>query len=181
MKSKILFLLLLFNASVIYSQNINIMGNFNGDFEGGITNWRFFEVPNSIGSHYELTTDAISGNQAMKLVYVADSRGTVADRGFDNWSANVPVIAGSEYTLKAFIKSITASSLTAHFLVGFFDSGGGIIAPQYNKIFNLTATYTDHDFVVTAPANAAICWIAFRMFNSSNQRVAGTSSLIMYA
>ncbi|MDO9614745.1 MAG: hypothetical protein Q7J86_09495 [Bacteroidota bacterium] len=157
MKTKIITLLLLLNASAILSQNVNILGNFNGDFESGITNWRFFEVPNNIGSRYELTTDAISGNPAMKLIYVADDSGVVADRGFDNRPANVRVIPGTAYTLKAFLKSNLASGLTANILVGFFDSGGGVISPQYGKTVPLTSTYAEHEFTVSASRSRIRC------------------------
>ncbi|MEN8155531.1 MAG: glycosyl hydrolase family 28-related protein [Bacteroidota bacterium] len=176
MKSTIIALSILFSALSAFSLDVNILERFNGDFEDGINFWRFFEVPSNIGSSWEITSDAINGIKAMKISYVA-SDGTVTDRGFDNWSAGVPVIAGTEYTLKAAMKSDEASGLKVNFLVGFFDAGGGVIAPQSSLDCALTSTYTEHELIVTAPANASTCWVAFRMYNTTNQRVAGTMYL----
>ena len=176
MKSKIIALLPLIYASVIFSQDINILKNYNGDFEDGTTFWRFFEVPDNLGSTWEITNDAVSGTRATKLSYVA-ADATVVDRGFDNWSAGVPVIAGTEYTLKAFVKSEEESGLKVSFLIGFFNSAGGVIYPQYDKDVDLTTTYTDHEFTVTAPEGATACWLAFRMYGIDNQRPAGTMYL----
>ena len=171
MRAKII-LLLLINTSVAFSQDINILEKFNGDFEVGMAFWRFFEVPNNIGSYYEVTDDAISGNQAMKLVWVATD-GTVNDRGFDNWSASVPVFALTEYSVKAFMKSENPSGLHITFTVGFFNSAGSVIS-QVNNNYDLTDTYSENGFLVTTPEKAVFCWIAFRMFDTDNERVAGT-------
>ena len=176
MRINIIILLMIFNISTIFSQNINVLENYNGDFEDGITFWRFFEVPDNIGSQWEITDDAISGSQAIKLTWV-ESDGTVVDRGFDNWSAGVSVIAGAEYTVKAFMKSDEASGLKASFLIGFFNSSGEVIAPQYSKEYDLTSSYTEQSFIVTAPDRAMTCWVEFRMYDTDGQRSAGTMYL----
>jgi hypothetical protein len=173
LKTKILTLLLVLNATVVFSQNIDILRNFNGDFENGITFWRFFEVPSNIGSRYELTSDAINGNQAIKIIYVA-ADATVTDRGFDNWSARVPVLPGSQYTLRTFVKSDTPSGLTVNIVLGFFDTSGGVISTQNSKSVALSGIYTEQSLTATSPSNAASCWIAFRMYDTNGKRVAGT-------
>src|SRR6056297_2163550 len=162
---------LLHLVTALLSQDVNVLHNYNGDFENGVSFWRFFEVPNNIGSSYELTSDAVSGEQAMKLNWVA-SDGTVNDRGFDNWNANVPVFPGEEYTVKAFMKSDNSSGLHVAMTLGFFNSSGEVI--QEDRInCELTTAYTEFEFTMAAPAQAASCWIAFRMFDENNQRVAG--------
>ena len=172
MKIKLIIVFILFNVTSLFSQEVDILKNYNGDFENGIAFWRFFEVPDNIGSSWEITDDAVSGNQAMILDWVKTD-GTVNDRGFDNWTANVPVISGAEYTVKAFMKSDASSGLHVTFTVGFFNIEGKVIS-QISNNYELTTSYTEHGFTVTTPKNAAFCWIAFRMFDATNERVAGT-------
>lgn len=171
MKKLILSFALLQSIATLFSQDVNVLKNFNGDFENGIYFWRFFEVPENIGSSYELTPDAVSGSQAVKLNWVA-SDGTVNDRGFDNWDANVPVIPGSAYTIRAYMKSDVPSGLHVNMIFGFFDANK-VVIHEDSKQCDLTSTYTEYEFSLTAPAEAAYCWIAFRMFDSNNQRAAG--------
>ncbi len=173
MKTKIFTLLLLLNVSAIFSQEVDILKSYNGDFEGGITYWRFFEVPNNIGSAWEITDDAISGDNAMKLTFVA-ATSSVADRGFDNWDADVAVVAGTEYTVKAYLKSNQASGLKVNMLFGFFTASRVPIQPQSSIDCVLTDNYNEYELTATAPDNAASCWIAFRLYNEAGQRVAGT-------
>ncbi len=164
-----LALLLLFHP--VLSQDVDVLERYNGDFENGISFWRFFEVPDNIGSHYALTSDAVSGEQAMKLNFVA-SDGTVRDRGFDNWNANVPVFPDSTYTVRVFMKSDTPSGLHVSLTFGFFDTDRTVVYEQHKRCF-LTSSYTEYEFSLTAPADAASCWIAFRMFDENNQRAEG--------
>ncbi len=175
MKIRLLTLLIIFNTISAFSQDVDLLKNYNGDFENGIVFWRFFEVPNNIGSSWEITDDAVSGNQAMLLDWVKTD-GTVNDRGFDNWTARVPVVGEEEYTVKAFMKSDEDSGLRVAFTIGYFNIEGGVIS-QVNNSYELTSTYTEHGFTVTTPSDAAFCWIAFRMFNAANYRVAGTMYL----
>lgn len=172
MKIKLLILIVLFNVTSVFSQEVDLLKNYNGDFENGIAFWRFFEVPYNIGSSWEITDDVVSGNQAMLLDFVK-TNGTVKDRGFDNWSAHVPVLGEEEYTGKAFMKSDGTPGLHITFTIGFFNVEGEVISQVSNK-YTLTTTYTEHGFTVTTPADAASCWIAFRLFDAANQRVAGT-------
>ena len=66
-----LLLVILINASTLFSQDINLLEKYNGDFELGAAFWRFFEVPTSMGSSWETTDDAINGDWAMKLIWNA--------------------------------------------------------------------------------------------------------------
>ncbi len=175
MKTKLFILIILLNVTSAFSQDVDLLKNYNGDFENGIAFWRFFEVPENIGSSWEITDDAVSGNQAMILDWVATD-GTVNDRGFDNWSARVPILGEEEYTVKAFMKSDEDSGLRVTFTIGFFNIEGGVIS-QVSNSYELTTTYTEHEFGVTTPADAVSCWIAFRLFNAANHRSAGTMYL----
>jgi len=168
-----LLIFLLFQLTLVFGQQSNILQKYNGDFEDGITHWRFFEVPNSLGSNYEFTNDAVNGNQAVKINFVSPDA-TLQDRGFDNWSAGVPVVAGTEYTVKASVKSNLSSGRKVSILLGFFKSDGSVISPQYGDSFDLSNTYTEHTLKAIAPNDAATCWIAFRMKNNTNQDAAGT-------
>ncbi len=173
MKTKIITLFLLLNVSAVFSQEVDILKNYNGGFESGMAFWRFFEVPNNIGSSWEITDDAVAGNSAMKLTFV-EANASVGDRGFDNWTARVPVISGTEYTVKAFLKSDQASGLRVNMLFGFFTSSGEPIKPQSSVNCSLTDSYSEYELTTTAPDAAVTCWVAFRMYSEANQRVAGT-------
>jgi hypothetical protein len=164
MKKSILFLAFFFCISVAQAQT-NILANYNGDFESGLTNWRFFEVPNSIGSTAVITSTAISGTKAVKVTNVAID-GTVADRGFDNWNAHPPVTGGEVYNLKAFLRSDHFTGLTAEILLGFFDAGGAVVGQQ-SSFVSLTSTYTEYSIQEVAPTNATSCFIAFRLRNAT--------------
>ena len=105
MRKTILVLIAILSVTSLFAQETNILIPFNGGFENGMTSWRFFEVPNNIGSTAEITTtNVIEGLQAVKVTFVPDN-GTVVDRGFDNWDSKVPVIAGADYTAKVMANS----------------------------------------------------------------------------
>lgn len=161
---RVFFIVALFlNILVGYSQN-NILNEFNGDFENGVDYWRFFENPSDNGSFAELTTDAVSGDYAMKINFSPDY-GNIIDRGFDNWSARVPVKARVVYTLKAFVrgsKNSLEQYVKVRFTIGFFDASGNVIS-QRDKYVAVNDTYSEGEFNAEAPDNAASCWVAFRL------------------
>ena len=172
MKKIILVFIALLGTSSLYAQE-NILAPYNGGFENGITNWRFFEVPNNIGSTAEvITTDVSEGLQAIKITYVADD-GTVVDRGFDNWDARVPVVAGSEYTAKVMAKIDGINELYLNFTLGYFDGNSAVISGETNRI-ELSNLYSEYSVTYTAPADAQSCWIAFRFTNADGTRGEGT-------
>ena len=168
MKLRLLIALILSNVLLVYSQE-NILDAYNGDFENGITHWRFFEVPGGNGSFAATTTDAVSGNVAMELNFTSDY-GNIIDRGFDNWDTGVPVKGGELYTLKAFVKADTNSSeglVMVRFSFGFFDASGAIAA-MGGKDHPLTHDYLEKSYTVKAPDQAATCWVAFRLFDATD-------------
>ena len=84
----IIFFLLSAACFQIFAQDYDILEDYNGDFEAGMTHWRFFEVPNDLGSTAEFVTDDVAqGIQAVKLTFVAND-GTLQDHGFDNFDTN---------------------------------------------------------------------------------------------
>jgi hypothetical protein len=172
MKKLTLFLALFFCLSLIQAQT-NILANYNGDFEDGFTNWRFYEVPNSIGSTAEITSTAVSGTKAVKLTCVANNDGKVTNRAFDNWGHCAPVTGRRVYNLKAFLKSDSPSGLTCEMLIGFFDASGAFLG-QKASILPLTDTYTEFSIQNVAPANAASCLIAFRLTDAVGTKLGGT-------
>ncbi|MEN8155518.1 MAG: T9SS type A sorting domain-containing protein [Bacteroidota bacterium] len=168
MKVKLLTAIALFNVLAAYSQ-VDIMEPYNGDFENGMTYWRFFEVPENVGSSTSTTTDAISGEYAMKIDLATDY-GSVADRGLDNWSAGVPVTGGVFYRLKAFVKGEPNADpriVKVRITLGFFNSAGGVIKQEIQD-HPLTGVYTEKTVISKAPDNAARCWLAFRLFDATD-------------
>lgn len=175
MKRLVIILLTLLNVSVVYSNGTNLLAPYNGGFENGMANWRFFEVPNNIGSTAEVITDDVAeGLQAIKIIYVADD-GTVVDRGFDNWNARVPIVPGAEYTAKVTSKIDSTSDLYLNITLGYFD-GNGAVLEQKTKRYKLNTIYSEYSVILTAPSDAHSCWIAFRLSDALGERAEG----IMY-
>ncbi|NOY57434.1 MAG: hypothetical protein GXO75_00675, partial [Calditrichaeota bacterium] len=165
-------ILLIFFSRNILAQDLDLLAAYNGDFENGFTSWRFFEVPNNIGSKAEITTtDVAHGSKAVKITFVpADA--SVIDRGFDNWDANVPVIGGVKYTAHVTAKANGATELYLSIVFGFFDGSRNVIDQGSEQVL-LSNTYQDFTIERTAPAEAATCWIAFRMYDENGARVGG--------
>ena len=158
--------------SFAFSQSHNVLEAYNGDFEAGMTHWRFFEVPNDLGSTAEFVTDDVAeGIQAVKLTFVAND-GTLQDHGFDNFDTHVPVFGGVEYTASIMAKKVTGDSLRLSMLLGFFDSDSAVVGQQAVDNY-LTDSYTQYQIKVTSPDNAAYCWLAFRLYDK-NGWAAGT-------
>lgn len=159
--------------SPLSAQTGNILEAYNGDFESGMVQWRFFEVPASLGSTATvITTGAARGTKAINVTYVA-AVPSLVDRGFDNWEANVPVVGGQSYT--ASVQARTDSPGTLHLIItfGFFDSNRGVLAEQ-SQGFVLTDTYQTFSVQSNAPAEAQYSWVAFRLKDESGQYAAGT-------
>jgi len=168
----LLFLAILF-PKILLSQTVNLLANFNGDFEKGLAYWRFFEVPASLGSTAEVeTTDMVQGQKAVKLTFVA-STGTLRDRGFDNWEANVPVVGGAAYTATVQAKAVGGSDLYLSIVLGYFDYQRNVI-DQGSESYPMTGTYQTFSIRRTAPAEAAFCWVAFRLVDVHGAFVSGT-------
>ncbi len=163
-----LFIILLF--SLTFSQSHDIMESYNGDFEAGMTYWRFFEVPNDLGSTAEVISDDVyQGAQAIKLTFVA-SDGTLQDHGFDNFTTKVPVFGGVEYSASVMAKKSSGDSVKLSMIFGFFDSDGNVIHEESINEY-LTDSYAQYKITTTAPLNAAYCWLAFRLFDKNGWAV----------
>lgn len=154
-------------------QAANLLDAYNGNFENGLTHWRFFEVPQNIGSRIEINTDdPAQGEKAVQITFVSDE-GTVADRGFDNWDARVPVVAGETYTATIQAKAVSGTDLHLWVTLGYFDFQQQVVHER-SASFLLTDSYQTFELQNAAPSEVFTCWIAFRMSDSQNQRVAGT-------
>lgn len=176
MKSNIVFYLIFFSLIAwgkAFTQDNNLLDNFNGSFEEGLKFWRFFEVPNNIGSQVKIiTNDVAHGSQAVKITFVPDD-GSVADRGFDNWDANVPVVGGETYTAAVQTKATDGNALYLSMALGYFDLDRQVI-DQISTRFQLTETYQTFTLAKAAPLSATSCWIAFRLTNNQGARQSGT-------
>jgi len=96
---RILFVFWSVWLSPLAAQNANILDAYNGDFESGLAQWRFFEVPSPLGSTAtSVTTDVARGSKAMRLIF-ATPNASLLDRALDNWDTNVPVAEGQKYTV----------------------------------------------------------------------------------
>ena len=154
MRKIILVLIAFLSVTSLYAQETNILIPFNGGFENGMTSWRIFEVPN-IGSTAEITTtDVIEGLQAVKVTFVTDD-GTVGDRGFDNWNANVPVIGGADYTAKVMAKIDGTEELYLNLTLGYFDGNSNDVGSE-TSIFKLNDVYTEYSITYAAPTIVTI-------------------------
>ncbi len=69
--SKIIVPLLLLYVSTSLMAQINMMDNYNGDFEfGTLDHWRFVEVADSIaGSYAEIKENSFDGDYAAQITW----------------------------------------------------------------------------------------------------------------
>jgi hypothetical protein len=151
----------------------NVLDSYNGSFESGLSLWRFFEVPKSLGSTATVDTiNVAQGAKAIKLTLVVPDT-TLADRAFDNWDANAGVTAGEKYTASVQAKTPTSDTLKISITFGFFDSNRNVIS-EITKDSILTGSYQTFAVDNVAPANASTCWVAFRLKDKRGNKAAGT-------
>ncbi|OQB30696.1 MAG: Carbohydrate binding domain protein [Bacteroidetes bacterium ADurb.Bin174] len=169
---QVYLLFILFFCVVTTQAQTDIMSGYNGGFEtGDMTYWRFFEVPNPLGSGCQIiTSDVHSGTYAAKLTFVT---GSVADRALDNWASFPPVQANKVYELKAWLKSDNPSGVQVKMTVGFFDSGNNYLSEQ-SIMRSLTTAYKEYSIQFLPPSNAASCFVAFRLLDAAQAYAAGT-------
>ena len=167
-KSIILLSVLLTSASISVAQ-INVMEDYNGDFEAGTFDyWRFVEVADSAaGSYAEIVDESYTGGHAAQLTWKSGASGII-DLVFDNWLTGPEVVAGHRYTLNAAIMAVEGTGLL-HVSLGFFNSSGGVIS-ESSKNWILDDHYEVKEHMGTAPAGAMNCWIAFRLFAENGSR-----------
>ena len=138
-----------------------------------MTGWRFFEVPAALGSSAEMeTTQVAHGQKAVKLTFVAPGA-TLQDRGFDNWDAGVPVVAGASYTASVQAKATGGRDLHLSMVLGYFDAHRNVL-DQRVAYFALTEVYQTFTITLASPAGAAACWVGFRLVKSDRSFAGGT-------
>lgn len=167
-KSILLVALFLTYMSTSLAQ-INVMEDYNGDFEAGTFDyWRFVEVADSAaGSYAEIVDESYTGSHAAQLTWKSGASGII-DLVLDNWLTGPEVVAGHSYTLNAAIMAVEGTGLL-HVSLGFFNSSGGVIS-ESSKNWVLGDHYEVKEHVGTAPAGAINCWIAFRLFAENGSR-----------
>ena len=151
---------------------IDALEGFNGSFEDGLTNWRFFEVPNSIGSTAEIINgDVINGANALKITYM-EPDANLGDRALDNWDSNMTLNPGAEYLAKFWAKTETPDNGVLKIGYGFFNSSRGIIS-EGGTSFELSNIYTEYEFSFTAPEATETGWLALRWKDNENNNIPG--------
>jgi hypothetical protein len=145
----------------------DILADFNGSFENDLTFWRFYEVPNSIGSIAEIITDdVIHGAKAVKITYVAPDN-NLADRSLDNWDSNMPLEPGARYICKFWAKSDSPDTGKVTVTYGFFGQSRNVIS-EAGAWFSVTNAYKEYEFNFTAPEGTISGWLAFRWKDQVN-------------
>lgn len=146
---------------------IDILANFNGSFEDNLTNWRFYEVPNAIGSKVDIITgDVVNGAKALKVSYVEPSV-DLADRSLDNWDSKMTLSPGAEYFCKFWTKTDNPGVGKINVTYGFFDGTRKVIS-EAGAWFDVTNEYKENEFKFTAPAGTITGWLAFRWKDQTN-------------
>jgi len=139
----------------------DILQDYNGSFEDGLNFWRFFEVPNALGSSAKIThTEVVDGANAVKITYV-EPDAALADRGFDNWDANMALEPGAEYFCEFWAKADSADEGQLKLGYGFFDEDRNVLS-EAGESYTLTNSYQKYEFNFTAPEGTSKGWIAFR-------------------
>ena len=168
MKSLLLILLFIIQASTLFSQE-DAMQNYNGDFEAGTMDyWRFAEVAGiTSGSYAEITDSSFTGNYATQVTWKAGGVGMV-ELVLDNWSSRVEVVEGQSYTINAAVMATEDVGLRLHISLGFFNSAGSVIN-ESTVDWGLSSSYVVKQHTGLAPPGAVNCWIAFRLFGSTTR------------
>ncbi len=148
---------------------IDVLSDFNGSFEDNLTNWRFYEVPNPIGSKADIINgDVVDGAKAVKITYVEPGSNLV-DRSLDNWDSNMTLVPGAEYFCKFWTKTDSPDKGKINVTYGFFDNSRKVIL-EGGVWFDITDEYKEYDFSFIAPEGTASGWLAFRWKNQEEDK-----------
>ncbi|GAB5554967.1 MAG: hypothetical protein Sapg2KO_45580 [Saprospiraceae bacterium] len=140
---------------------IDILAGFNGSFEEDLDFWRFYEVPNSLGSTVEIITgDVVHGAKAVKVTYAPPTESLV-DRSLDLWDSRMPLEPGVEYFGSFWTKKGPSTEGTLNFTYGFFDGERNVLA-ESDSIYEISNKYQKYKFHFIAPENTEMGWLAFR-------------------
>lgn len=147
---------------------VDILDGFNGSFEDDLDNWRFFEVPNDLGSTVEIITgDVVDGAKAAKVTFV-EADATLVDRSLDNWDSNMPLMPDTEYFGEFWAKSDDFNNGVLRVTYGFFDAGRKVL-DENTVVFQLTDTYQKYEFSFVPVAGTEKGWISFRWKSEDNE------------
>ena len=145
----------IWTEGVVRPELVDILAGFNGSFEDDLLNWRFFEVPNELGSTVEIVTgDVVDGAKAAKVTFTKPDA-ILVDRSLDNWDSNMPLEAGKEYFGEFYAKSDDFDNGVLRVTYGFFDADRNVLA-ENTVIFNLTDTYEKYEF--SFEPVKVLCW-----------------------
>ena len=140
---------------------VDVMAGFNGSFENDFTFWRFYEVPDPLGSTNEIIQgDVVHGAKAAMITYVEPEAG-LSDRSLDTWDSNMPLTPGGEYEGKFWAKTDSPAAGKLNVTYGFFDDGRTVIS-EGGQSYDLSTEYTEFTFDFVPPAGTAKGWLAFR-------------------
>jgi hypothetical protein len=140
---------------------IDVLADFNGSFEDDFEFWRFYEVPNALGSTAEIITgDVVQGAKAAKVTYMAPDAELV-DRSLDTWDSNMPLEAGKEYFGSFWAKKEAGTAGTLEVTSGYFDGERNVVGED-GYSYELTNEYARYEFNFTAVENTERGWLAFR-------------------
>ncbi|WP_235298724.1 LamG-like jellyroll fold domain-containing protein [Portibacter marinus] len=150
--------------TVVVTDTEDAIAGFNPSFEQDLEFWRFYEVPDALGSMVEIITDdVIDGEKAAKVTFVEPVEG-LADRAFDNWDSNMELKPEKEYNGSFWAKEVGESGGSLTFAYGFFDEDRNVIS-EGSEIYDLTNNYQEYKFTYNTPVGTAKGWISFRWKN----------------
>ncbi|HEX9971946.1 MAG TPA: LamG-like jellyroll fold domain-containing protein [bacterium] len=148
---------------------VDILKDYNGSFENGFTFWRFYEVPNALGSTAKIIQgDVVHGANAAKVTYI-EPDGTLGDRALDNWDSNMALEPGAEYFAEFWTKADSIGAGKLNVTYGFFDTGRRVIS-EAGVWFEITKDYQKYKFSFTTPPGTAKGWLAFRWKDQSKDK-----------
>ena len=148
---------------------IDILADLNGSFEDDFNFWRFYEVPDALGSTAEIIQgDVVHGANAAKISYV-EPDSMLADRSLDNWDSNMPLEPGAEYAAEFWAKTDSSGAGQLNVTYGFFDADRQVIS-EGGVWFYITGEYQKYEFGFTAPEGSAKGWLAFRWKDQSEDK-----------
>lgn len=181
MKTRLLGILMLVLVFA-YSSNaqVYLMGDGNGSFETGTTDgWRIADigdqgafiwitdtVPEGVLGSYRITDDSYVGDYAFEVTWPAAGKG-MAEQLFDKWHTPIACTAGKDYIFKAAAYATAGEGNVLRMAIYFFGEdgvtgvAGGDLADQ---TWVLGSFYEEHEWTVTAPADAKFMSIGFRVF-----------------
>ena len=167
MRIKIVAIIMIFNITALFAQDIDVLKQINGGFElGNIDYWRFIEVKSKPWlSSVEIVDDSYEGDWAAKFIWGIDP--AIGDIVFD---LNPAILPQSDYIYKAVAKSLSGPCMLRPHCT-FFDANNNILLDIADNSWILTDTYTEHIWELpTSPSETSYVVIGFRAMNADGSR-----------